>query len=173
VPGAAIRILLSVEDLRERAVDGLPLRERGIAIERRAHERMAELDSAAEGAHQPCRLCGIESVPLGAQCRGGIEERRQVAGVVGSDQQEQCLRRRRKPARALEIDPLDLRAPRQRLRERRAAAELLRGQDAHELGERQRVPTSALDEPLGDLGREDRRHARGEQCCGRLGAELA
>ena len=69
MPCAAIGILLAVEDVGERAVGGLALREGRIAVQRRADERMAKLDTAVEGAHQTRRLGCVERVLLDAQRR--------------------------------------------------------------------------------------------------------
>ena len=172
VPRAAIRVLLAVEHVRERPVDGLPLRERGIAVQRRADERMAQRRRCPSKARtRPASLGRIERVRLDAERRGRLEDRRQAAGVVGRDEQEQTLRRRRQAARALQIDALDLGALRERIRQRRATGKLVLAQEARELDQRERNPAGALDQAVAHLGRQRRRHVLGEQRPGRLGAE--
>jgi hypothetical protein len=171
MPSPAISVLLAVEHVCQRLVDGLPLGERGIAVERRADEWVAHFDAAVEGAHQARQLCCIECVRLDAQRAGRLEDCRQAAGVLRRDQQEQPLRRRRQATRALEIDALDLRAPGERSRQRRATGKLVLAQKARELDQRQRTPRGALDEAVAHLGRKCRLHSLGEQLRRRLGPE--
>ena len=64
MPGPAIRVLLAGEHVRERPVDGLPLREGGIGVEGRAHEGVAKLDRGAARAHQSRRFGEIERALL-------------------------------------------------------------------------------------------------------------
>ena len=101
VPRAPIRVLLGVEHGRQRPVDGLTLRERGIAVEGRTDERMAKLDAAAKCAHESCDLRRLECLRFDAERRGRPGDRREAAGVVGRDEQQQSLRRRRQAARTL------------------------------------------------------------------------
>jgi hypothetical protein len=171
VPRTAIRVLLGIEHGRQRQVDGLPLRERRIAIERRADKRVAELDAAFEGAHQARQLRGIERIRLDAQRRNRPQDGRKAARVVGRDEQEQLLRLRRQAVCAVEIDTLDLRARRKRVGQRRASGQLLGTQEAGKLDQRERVPACTLDQPVSYIGRERREQALGEQRRGRLSVE--
>src|SRR5688500_9236515 len=106
---------------------------------------MAEVDLGVRGPDQARSLGGIESVGLDAQGGGGVEHGGKAAGVVSRDEQEQELRRRRQPPRAVEVDLLDLRAVRERIRQRHVSGELLRAQEAGKLEQRERIPTGALD----------------------------
>ena len=66
--------------------------------------------SPSNARTSPADLRRLECLRLDAERRGRLEDRRQAAGVVGRDEQQQSLRRRRQAARALQIDALDLRA---------------------------------------------------------------
>ena len=154
VPGAAIRVLLAVQDLRQRAVDRLALGERGIRVERRADQRMTELDGTVERAHEAGLLRRIECGRLELQRRGRAEHRGEPAGVVRRHDQQQALRRRRQAAHAIEVDALDLGALRERIREGRATGELVLAQEPRQLDQRERIPARALDQPVPHRRRE-------------------
>ena len=170
MPGAAVGVLLGVEDAGERAVGRLALREGRVAVERGAHERMTEFDASVERAHEARGIGRLERVGLDAERRGRVEHGRQAARVVSRDEQEQRLRRRRQGARTLEIDALELRALRKRIGERGATGQLLGAQQAGELDQRERVPTGVLDQPPLHLGRQRHGRVLGEQRPG-VGAE--
>ena len=171
VPCAAIGVLVAAEDVGERPMSALALREARVAVERRADERMAKLDVAVEGAHEARRLGWLERIGLDAERGGRVEQGRQTAGVVGRDEQQQHLRRRRQRASTLEIDALDLRALRKRLGQRRAAGELLVAEQARELDQGERIPTGVLHESILHLRRERSGGALGQQCPGRVGVQ--
>ena len=169
MPCAAIGVLVAAEDVGERAMSAWRCAKRRVAVQRRADQRMAKLDVAVEGAHEARRLGWLERIGLDAERGGRVEQGRQTAGVVGRDEQQQHLRRRRQRASTLEIDALDLRALRKRLGQRRATGELLVAEQARELDQRERIPTGVLHEPILHLGRERSGGALGQQCSGRVG----
>ena len=159
VPRAAIRVLLAVEHVRKRPVDGLPLRERGIAVERRADERMAELDAPSNARTRPADSAARvrsgsmpTSRPPRRPSRGCRCRRPRRAGAAAAPAPAAGARARDRP--------LDLRALGQRIRQRRATGELLRAQKVRELDQREWIPAGAFDQPVAHLGRKRRRTAR-------------
>ena len=95
MPDTAVRVLLSVEGLRQRPMR-LAARPGGrAAVEGGTNQRMTDGDVSVRHLHQALRLGHVESSWLHAEPLGGVDHRRQAAGIVGRDEQQQRLNRRR------------------------------------------------------------------------------
>ena len=92
VPRAPVDVGLVVEHGGERLVRRTALGEARGAVDRRAHERMAEAQPRAIGGQQAGALGDVEGVGPEAQTLGGPQQRPDVAAVVGCRQHEQAAR---------------------------------------------------------------------------------
>ena len=152
VPGAAVGVLLSLQQVGEHLVHLLALWQARPLVDGRANQRVPELDARLSETNQPGRLGGAEGggldphLPRAAQHDGGI------AGVVGSGDQEEGLALRGKAARSLEKRGLERRADRQWLGQRRPPGELVLAQEPRQLEQGERVAAGALQQALSQLG---------------------
>ena len=88
MPRAPVGVALGIEHLSQRLMDVSTIGERGAVVDRRAHQRMAELDHRCR--HDESRRFGrSEGVSGNAQQRPGSQDRRRVTDAVrGGDEQE-------------------------------------------------------------------------------------
>jgi hypothetical protein len=115
---------------------------------------MAQRDVQALDPDEPRRLQLVERVRIRARLDCGEGDRRAVLRVVGGDEERECLRVRPEPAHGGQEHALDLLPDGERIGERLAAGELLGGQDARQLEERERVASRRRHEPVADGGRD-------------------
>ena len=99
VPRAPVDVGVVVEHGGERLVRRAALGEARGAVDRRAHERMAEAQPRALGGQQAGALGDVEGVGPEAEPLGGPQQRPDVAAVVGGRQHEQAPRVVRRAAR--------------------------------------------------------------------------
>jgi hypothetical protein len=125
VPGTTVGILLAHQRRRQRLVDGLPLAERRSPVDRRAHQRMVEPDSALGDAHQPGRLGRPERLHAEPERPPGTDDDRRVAGLLSRRGKEQRLGRLREAADPFQEHPLDPGADRQGVGKWRPPGELV------------------------------------------------
>ena len=129
MPGAA----LAVEDVGEREVGASPRARPGRAVDRGAHEGMAQRDAQALDPDEPGRLQLVERVRIRACLDRRQRDRRTVLRVVGGDEERERLsvrargggRRpgtRARPPRRPAAGPPAARGPRAARRSGRAAA---------------------------------------------------
>ena len=91
VPGAAVTLLVGVEDVGECAVYRAPSAVGRGAVDRRAHERMAELQPVSGDGHQSGALGLVERLRRVAEGRGGGQDGGDVTGVLGGGDVQQGL----------------------------------------------------------------------------------
>ena len=115
---------------------------------------MAQRDAQALDPDEPGRLQLVERVRIGACLDRRQRDRRTVLRVVGGDEERERLRVHPEAADGGQEHALDLLADRERVGQRLAARELLGGQDARQLEERERVAAGRRHEPVADRGRD-------------------
>ena len=99
VPRAPVDVGVVVEHGGQGLVRRAPLGEARGAVDRRAHQRMAEAQPRALGGQQAGALGDVEGVGPEAEPLGGPQQRPDVAAVVGRRQHEQPPRVVRRAAR--------------------------------------------------------------------------
>jgi hypothetical protein len=108
MPGTAVGVRIVVgERVGERAVHGLPVRECGRLVDRRAHERMAELDPAVDRSQQSGALRTRKRVPLDPERLGCPQHGAYVPDLIGRGEQHQPLCALRKRPHAAEERALE------------------------------------------------------------------
>jgi hypothetical protein len=147
VPSAPIDVLGPVERLGQRPVRGPADGESGLLIQRRAHQRMAELDASGRDPHQSGGLGGRERPGPNTQRGGRPDDHPDASGVVGRGQDQNRPRLVRQPRGHPGEQPLDTGSDRQRDRQRLLARQLGRGQRGRQLDQGERVPAGLLDQP--------------------------
>ena len=100
VPGAPIGVDFAVEHARERAVGGLPPRERRRLIDGGANERVAKLEPCSSYVRQPGLLGAVERLGRGSELRGRPQHGRELAAVVCGGDEQKRLRLLRQPMHA-------------------------------------------------------------------------
>ena len=139
VPGAAITLLVGVEDVGECAVYRAPSAAGRGAVDRRAHERMAELQPVSGDGHQSGALGLVERLRRAAQGRGGGQDGGDVTGVLGGGDVQQGLGVGWQQPDTAQVGLLDSPGQRQRVGQRPPAGKLGRVQRPGQTGQRQRV----------------------------------
>ena len=149
VPGAAVGIDLRIGDLRQGAVDVLPLLQRRRPVGRRAHQRMPEPHAGAEfqQAGLGCRRRRLRGDPEPLGCP---PHQHRIADRLGRRELQQppgVGRKRVQPPPEALLDP-----PRERHRagEREPARQLRRRQAPRQLHQRQRVAAGLGDDLVAD-----------------------
>ena len=171
VPGALLGLGRVGQRGGQRPVRGADVGGRRGAVDRRADQRMAELELGIGDRDQAGVLSRLE---LGAaQRRGGAQDRLDpAAGCRGGDQQSGPGRGRQPLGPAGEA-ALDARPGRQRRGQRLLAAALGRAEQRRQLADRQRVATGRRPQPAGHLGIDGALAAARDQARGRLRPEPA
>ena len=118
MPGAPIGSRLADEDGRERAVRRAALGERRPLVDRRAHERVAQLEHHPAHADELGALGVVERLGGGAQPRRGVEDGGQVTALVGGRDEQQPLAGGRQSPHPREERALEVRADGQRSEDR-------------------------------------------------------
>ena len=146
MPGVAVGVALADQHRGQRGVGGAALARRRAAVDRRAHERVAEAHPLAVGVEQPGTLGGVERAAGHAQACGGGEHAAEVLAVVGRGEQQQPPGVLGQRADASEEGLLDPRGERHVVLQRRQPRALVLGQPAGQLEQRQRVPVREPDQ---------------------------
>ena len=92
VPRAAVGVLLAGQDVGERRVGTGASRERRRVVDGRAHERVAELESALDAWTSPAVSAGSSAVASSPSSRAAAPTTASEVGAVGGGEQQQRLR---------------------------------------------------------------------------------
>jgi hypothetical protein len=149
MPGPSVRILLRVGHGGQRRVQLLPFAQRRRAVGRRAGQRMAEPDPAAE--LDQSRLHGRRARPgTDAQAAGRPPQQRPVAGRIGRGQLQQPAGLGGQGVQLAGEAGLDPAGQRRDSGQAEPAGQLGRGQAAREFQQRQRVAPGLGDDQVAD-----------------------
>ena len=140
--------------LRERAMGGLPLRERRRLIDGGANERVAKLEPRSSHVREPGLLGAVERLGRSSELRGRAQHGRELAAVVRGGDEQKRLRLLRQPMHARKEGVLDAGADRYRPEQRLGARKLRLAQGRGELEQRERVAARLRDEPVANVCRE-------------------
>ena len=139
VPGTPVRVRLAVEQRGHRLVPALPLQERRLLVDRRAHQRVLEHDDPVSGRDQAARLGLLQARRVDPERRAGTEDQVEVGGVGGGREQQELLGALAQVGGAGGVQALDLAAHRERIGQRVASRQLVVAQKGRELDDRQGI----------------------------------
>ena len=150
---------------------GAALRRRRRVVDGRTNERVAKVDVAVGERDEPGVLPGLEGVVLEAERVEGRPDRLHLVRQRNRRDDERPPRVLREPLRTPGEGPLERRPGRHRIGQSLPSCELLGGEDAAELDERERVPLGGLAQPPRHIGCDGPSLVAGQDECGVLGAE--
>ena len=150
---------------------GAALRRRRRVVDGRTNERVAKVDVAVGERDEPGVLPGLEGVVLEAERVEGRPDRLHLVRQRNRRDNERPPRVLRKPLRTPGEGPLERRPGRHRIGQSLPSCELLGGEDAAELDERERVPLGGLAQPPRHIGCDGPSLVAGQDECGVLRAE--
>ena len=96
----------------------LPLQERRLLVDRRAHERVLEQRDTVPGRDQAARLGLLQAPAVDPERRTGPEHQVEVRGVGGRREQQELLRALAQVGGARGVQALDLATHRERIGQR-------------------------------------------------------
>ena len=139
VPGPPVRVSGRVGHPGQRGMCAAPRPLRGRVIGRRADQRMPEPHPRMP-RHQPLGLCGHARLPTGPQLPGRLRHQRGIPGRVGRRHRQQRLGIYWQGPHPGQVQLLQPPPEPQRPAQRHRPRQLLRGQLAGQLHQRQRIP---------------------------------